>query len=69
MRQHFVCLGSIPDPLEMLGGLLAYVASTREEDKPPPSCVEVVCTLEDMYVGCRKYVRFNRKLFEGTKLC
>ena len=45
----------------------AGVASTREEDKPPPSCVDVEASLEDMFVGCRKYVRFTRRLFEGTK--
>ena len=45
----------------------AGITSTREEDKPPPSCVDVEASLEDMFVGCRKYVRFTRRLFEGTK--
>lgn len=38
-----------------------------ESTKPPPSCVDVYAPLEELFFGCRKIVRYTRRLFEGTK--
>ena len=43
------------------------VVNDDEATKPPPSCVDVSATLEEMFEGCMKYVRYTRMMFEGTK--
>ena len=46
----------------------AGIAVTEDEaTKPPPSCVDVLVPLEELFGGCRKVVRYTRNLFEGTK--
>ena len=36
-------------------------------EKPPPTCVDVECTLEQLYRGCRKAVHFERNEFANTR--
>ena len=36
-------------------------------DKPPPTCVDVVVTLEQLYRGTRKSMEFERNEFAGTR--
>ena len=36
-------------------------------DKPPPTCVDVEVTLEQLYRGVRRSVRFTRNEFAGTR--
>ena len=43
------------------------VVNDDEATKPPPSCVDVSVSLEEMFEGCQKYVRYTRMMFEGTK--
>ena len=47
--------------------LEAGVTVGTDATKPPPPCVEVVVTLEEMFTGCLKYVRFGRELYTGTR--
>ena len=39
------------------------VVADDEATKPPPSCMDVLVSLEELFSGGRKVVRFNRKLF------
>ena len=43
------------------------VSVDDESTKPPPSCVDVLVPLEDIFSGCRRVVRYTRRLFEGTR--
>ena len=47
--------------------LSAGVVVTNEATKPPPSCEDVGITLHQAYTGTLKYVRYTRRMFEGTK--
>ena len=46
----------------------AGVVNTEDEaTKPPPTCVDILVPLEELFCGCRKVVRYTRKMFEGTQ--
>lgn len=36
-------------------------------DKPPPTCVDIELTLEQLYRGARKQMNFERNEFKGTR--
>ena len=45
----------------------AGVLDVGKFERPPPTCVDFEVTLEDLYRGNRKNVRFTRKEFHGTR--
>ncbi|KAL1520515.1 hypothetical protein AB1Y20_022093 [Prymnesium parvum] len=45
----------------------AGLVDVGKVSKPPPTCVDVELTLEQLFKGCRKSVEFTRHEFAGTK--
>ena len=47
-------------------GSEAGIADVGKVEKPPPTCVDVEISLEQLYRGCRKTVGFTRNEFAGA---